>query len=66
MPCQFVFNVDDTGPSDFGDKWETMVVIPSTDEARLARIPADRHGKRSILTACLAADGYRTRPFVNV
>jgi hypothetical protein len=42
------------------------VLVPSTYEARSVRIPVDRHAKRSNLTACIAADGYRARPFVIV
>jgi hypothetical protein len=63
---QFVFKVDETGCSDFGDKRETTVLVPSTSEARSVRIPVDRHAKRSTLTACIAADSYRERPFVIV
>jgi hypothetical protein len=66
VPRQCVFNVDETGCSDFGDKRETTVLIPSTYEARSVRIPVDRHAKRSTLTACIAADGYRARPFMIV
>jgi hypothetical protein len=64
--CQFVFNVDEAGCSDFGHKRETTVLAPSTCEARSVRIPVDRHGKRSTITARIAADGYRARPFVLV
>jgi hypothetical protein len=64
VPRQFVFNVDETGCGDFGDKRKTTVLVPSTYEARSVRIPVDRHGKRSTLTACIPADGYRARTFV--
>jgi hypothetical protein len=65
-PREFGFNVDETGCSDFGDKRETTVLVPSTYETRSVRIPVDRHAKRSTLTACIAADGYRARPFAIV
>jgi hypothetical protein len=45
MPRQFVFNVDEAGCSDFGDKRETTVLVPCRCEARSVRIPVDRHGK---------------------
>jgi hypothetical protein len=63
VPRQFVFNVDETGCSNFSDKRETTVLVPSTYEARSVRIPVDRHAKRSTLTTCIAADGDRARPF---
>jgi hypothetical protein len=66
VPRQFVFNVDETGRTDFGDKRETTVLVPSTCEGRSVRITVDRHAKRSTPTACIAADGYRARPFVIV
>jgi hypothetical protein len=58
--------VDETGCSDFGDKREATVLVPSTYKGRSMRIPVERQAKRSILTACIAADGYRAGPFVIV
>jgi hypothetical protein len=66
VPRQFVFNVDETECSNFSDKPETTMLVSSIYEARSVRIPVDRHAKRSTLTACIAADGYRARPFVIV
>jgi hypothetical protein len=66
MRRQFLFNVDVARRSDFGDKRETTVLVLSTCEARSVRIPVDRHGTRSTITACITADGYRARPFVIV
>jgi hypothetical protein len=66
MPCEFLFNVNETGCSDFGDRRETTVLVPSIYKACSVRIPVEGHAKRSTLMACIAADGDRARPFVIV
>jgi hypothetical protein len=66
VPRQFIFNVDETGCNEFADKRETRVLVPITHPKGNIAIPVDRHSKRSTLTACIAADGFRMRPFVIV
>jgi hypothetical protein len=66
IPRQFVFNVDETGCSDRSDSRETRVVVPADYPEPTVPVPVDRHTKRSTLTACIAADGFRMKPFVIV
>jgi hypothetical protein len=41
-----------------------VVLIDDPDPS--VPVPVNRHTKRSTLTACIAADGYRMKPFVIV
>jgi hypothetical protein len=66
VPRRLIFNIDETGCSDFGDQRELTVLVPYVCQANSVPVPVSRHTKRSTLTACIAADGYRMRPFVIV
>jgi hypothetical protein len=66
VPRQFIFNVDETGCSDYADRREITVLVPACSTAKSVPVPVDRHAKRSTLTACIGADGFRMRPFVIV
>jgi hypothetical protein len=60
----FIYNVDETGRSDSEDRREIRVLVPAHCDA--TSVPVDWHTKRSTLTACMGADGFRMRPFVIV
>jgi hypothetical protein len=62
----FVFNVDETGCSEHIDSHEVTVVLPIDYPDPSVPVPVNCHTKRSTLTACIAADGYRMKPFVIV
>jgi hypothetical protein len=66
IPRAFVLNVDETGCSDCSDKREVRVVAPIDYPEPSVPVPYDRHSKRSTLVACIAADGFRLKPFVIV
>jgi hypothetical protein len=66
VPRQFVFNVDETGCCDYADRREFRVLVPAACDALSIPVPVNRHSKRSRLTAWIAADGNRMRPFVIV
>jgi hypothetical protein len=66
IPRGFVFNVDEAGCSEQGDKREVTVLVPRDYARPSIEVPFDRHSKRSTLTACIAADGYRMKPFIIV
>jgi hypothetical protein len=66
VPRAFIYNVDETGCSDYADKREIRVLVPACCDATSVPVPIDRHAKRSTLTACIGADGFRMRPFVIV
>jgi hypothetical protein len=63
---RFVFNVHETGCSEHIDSHEVTVMVPIDYPDRPVPVPVNRHTKRSTLTACIAADGYRMKPFVIV
>jgi hypothetical protein len=66
VPCEFLFNVDETGDSDHSDSREVRVIV-SIDFGELSLpVPFDRHSKRSTFVACIAADGFRMKPFAIV
>jgi hypothetical protein len=64
VPRRFVFNVDEAGCSENADKREVRVLVPLDYPRPEAEVPFDRHAKRSTLTACIAADGFRMKPFL--
>jgi hypothetical protein len=66
IPRQFIFNIDEAGSSEHGDKQEVKVLVPLDYPDPSIPVPFDRHSKRSMLTACIAADGYRMKPFIIV
>jgi hypothetical protein len=66
VPRQFIFNVDEAGCCDYADKRELTVLVPLDFPEPSIPIPVDRHSKRSTLTACLAADGYRMKQLIIV
>jgi hypothetical protein len=66
VPRWFIFNVDEIGRADFAATREVKVVVPWDFERNSTPVPVDRHVKRATFTACIAADGFRMRPFVIV
>jgi hypothetical protein len=66
IPRGFVFNMDETGCSDYTDSREVRVIAPIGDPEPWIAVPSDRHSKRSTFVACIAADGFRMKPFVIV
>lgn len=66
VPRDFVFNVDESGCSDHTDSHEVRVIAPVDYPNPSVPVPYDRHSKRSTLVACIAADGFRMKPFVIV
>lgn len=64
VPGAFIFNVDETGCSDWTDSHEVRVLVPSTFEGSTIRVPRDRNSKRSTLVGCIAADGSALRPMI--
>jgi hypothetical protein len=66
VPREFVFNVDETGCSEYSDSREVKVLVPIDYARPSVPVPVDRHTKRSTLTACIAADGFRAKPFMIV
>jgi hypothetical protein len=63
---RFVFNVDETCCSEHIDSHGVTVVLPIDYPDPLVPAPVNGHTKRSTLTACIAADGYRMERFVIV
>jgi hypothetical protein len=66
IPRRFVFNVDKTGCSEHADSHEVRAVVPIEYLHPSVPVPVGRHSKRSRLTACVAADGHRMKPFLIV
>jgi hypothetical protein len=66
IPRAFVFNVDETGCSEYSDSRKVRALVPIDYPAPSVPVPVNRHSKRSTLTACIAADGFRARPFLIV
>jgi hypothetical protein len=63
---RFVFNVDETGCSEHIDSHEMIVVVPIDYPDPSVPVPVNRPTQLSILTACIAADGYQMKPFIIV
>jgi hypothetical protein len=63
---RFVFSVDETGCSEHIDSYEMTVVLPINYPDPSVPLPVNCHTKRSIPAACIAAHGYRMRPFMIV
>jgi hypothetical protein len=63
---RFVFMVDQTGCSGHIDSHEVTIVLPIDYPDPSVPIPVNRRTQRSTFTACIAADGYRMKPFVIV
>jgi hypothetical protein len=66
IPRRFVFNVVETGSSEHADTHEVRVVVSIASPDPSVPVPIDRHSKRSTLVACIAANGYRMKPFLIV
>jgi hypothetical protein len=63
---RFVFSVDETDCSEHIDSHEVTIVDPINFPDPLVLVPVNRDAERSALTACIAADRYRIKPFVIV
>jgi hypothetical protein len=64
IPAGFIYNMDETGCSEFVDSCELMVVVPDSYQQRTISVPVDRHTKRSTLTCCISADGQSLKPYI--
>jgi hypothetical protein len=63
---RFLFNVNKIGCSEHIDNPEVIIVLLIDYPDPLVPVLVNRHAKRSKLTACVAADGYRMKLFVIV
>jgi hypothetical protein len=66
IPREFVFNVDETGCSEQSDSREVRAFVPMSYTSASVPVPVDRHSRRSTFLACIAADGFRAKPFIIV
>jgi hypothetical protein len=58
IPAAFVYNVDETGGSEWADKLAEMIVLVSTNfEKDKIPVPVDRHSKRPMMVGRIARDG---------
>jgi hypothetical protein len=64
IPSGFIYNMDETGCSEFVDSCELMVVVPDSYKQTSISVPVNRHTKRSTLTCCISADGLSLKPYV--
>jgi hypothetical protein len=64
VPRKFIFNVDETGCSEYSDAHEIKVIVPDSHPDDTIPVPVNRHSKRASMVACIAADGYRMKPFI--
>jgi hypothetical protein len=58
--------VDETGCSDHSDSRQVHVIVPIDCQELWIPVPWDRHSKRSTFVACIAATGFRMKPFAIV
>jgi hypothetical protein len=63
---RFVFNVNETGRSEHIDSDEVTVVLPIDYPHPSDPVSVNRLTMRSTLSSCIAAEGYRMKPFVIV
>jgi hypothetical protein len=63
---RFVFNVDQTGCSEYIDSYDVTIMLPIDYPDRPVTVPVNCPTKRSMLTAYIAADGYRMKRFLGV
>jgi hypothetical protein len=66
IPRAFMFKVDGTGCWEYSDSREVRALVPIDYRAPSVPVPVNRHSKRSTLTACIAADGFRAKSFLIV
>lgn len=64
IPGEFVFNVDETGCSDWADAQCMKVLVPSEYDKTYIKYPKDRNAKRASLVGCIVADGDSLCPLV--
>ena len=64
VPGGFIFNVDESGCSDWCDAQEMRVLVPSSYEENSIKIPIDRNSKRATLVGCISADGKCMKPLI--
>ena len=64
IPGEFIFNVDETGCSDWVDSHEMKVFVPSDYESSSIKYPRNRASKRASLVGCIAADGSTLKPMI--
>jgi hypothetical protein len=67
IPRAFVFNMDETGCSDWADRpREVTLIVPTSCEDGSLPVPFDRNSKRASMAVCIAADDWPIRPFIVV
>jgi hypothetical protein len=66
IPRALVFNMEGTGCSEYSDSREVKALVPIDYASPSVPVPVDRHPARSTFAACIAADGFRAKPFVIV
>ena len=64
IPGEFVFNVDESGCSEWIDAQAIKVLVPSDFANSSIKIPKDRNSKRVSLVGCIAADGEALKPML--
>jgi hypothetical protein len=61
VPREFLFNLDEIDCSDHSDSREIRVIVPIDYREPSIPVLFDRHSKRSIFVACIAADGFQMK-----
>jgi hypothetical protein len=64
VPRKFIFNMDETGCIEHVDTHRHKVVVPFSFPNKVIPVPVNRHDKRATMAVCIAADGFRMKPFV--
>jgi hypothetical protein len=67
VPAAFIWNMDESGCSQWADKQEEYrVLVPDSYADDRILVPVDRHSKRSTLVGCISADGSVMRAMIIV
>ena len=64
IPGEFIFNVDESGCSEWIDTQAIKVLVPSDFSNSSIKIPKDRNSKRASLVGCISADGEALKPML--
>jgi hypothetical protein len=66
VPLDLIFNVDEKGCSEHGDRREVKVIVPLEHPDPSLYLLFDRHAKLSTLTASIAPEGFGLKPLMIV
>jgi hypothetical protein len=67
IPAEFVYNIDESGCSEWDDKpAEMIVLVPADLQDDRIYVPIDRHSKRSTMVGCISGDGGTMKSMVIV